>query len=99
MIEFDRPIDYALASKCISISTSQCGKVKGKATLIESNRWRFKPDQAWPEDQYYLEVFPHLEDVAGNNFNNPFDIDLSKEKRGNSTEVIRQSFSIRPLAK
>lgn len=99
MIEFDRPIDYALASKCISITTSRSGKVKGKATLIGGTRWQFIPEQSWPEDQYYLEVFPHLEDVAGNNFKNAFDIDLSKEKRGNSTEVIRHSFSIRPLAK
>jgi hypothetical protein len=99
LIEFDRPIDYALASKCISISTSQCGKVKGKATLIGGTRWQFTPDQSWPEDQYYLEVFPHLEDVAGNNFNKAFDIDLTKEKRGNSTEVIKHPFSIRPLSK
>ena len=99
IIKFNRPIDYALAARCISVKALQSGKVKGKATLIGSNYWRFVPEQPWPEDQYYIEVDPRLEDVAGNNFNNAFDIDLSREKRQRSTEPIKIPFSVGRLPK
>ena len=98
VIEFDRPIDYVLASKCINISINNT-KVSGRATMTGNGHWRFTPDHPWSEDQYYMEVYPHLEDVAGNNFSNVFDIDLSRESRVNTTEVIRHSFLVRALAK
>lgn len=99
IIKFDRPLDYALAMKCISVTAAQAGKVKGKAILVDSNKWKFTPEQPWPEDQYYIEVYPQLEDVAGNNFNNVFDIDLSKERRRNSSATIKLPFSVGHLPK
>lgn len=98
LIEFDRPIDNALATKFITITGTQ-GEVKGNATLTASNLWRFTPDQPWPEDQYHVLVDPRLEDVAGNNFNNVFDIDLSKENRVHSTEPLKYPFSIKTIVK
>jgi hypothetical protein len=98
-IEFDRPIDYALALKYISISAAQTGRVNGHTVLTGSNVWRFTPHQPWREDQYFIEAHPQLEDVAGNNLNNVFDIDLSKESRVNATKILKRSFSIRPLMK
>jgi hypothetical protein len=95
VISFDRPIDYALASTCITITSGKSGKVSGKTAFSDSNLWRFTPDKPWPEDRYFVEVDPRLEDVAGNNFNNAFDIDLSTESRVNSSEVVRSSFSTR----
>lgn len=99
LIYFDRPIDYALALTCVLIIRTKPGKVSGSATLTGSSLWRFTPDHPWLEDQYHVEVYPHLEDVAGNNFNNAFDIDLSKESRVNSSETVKHSFLIRPLVK
>lgn len=99
VIKFDRPIDFALASRHISVKAAQSGQVKGKATLIGSNYWRFVPEQPWPEDQYYIEIDPRLEDVAGNNFINAFDIDLSQEKRQRSSESMKIPFSVGRLPK
>jgi hypothetical protein len=84
-----------LASTCITITSGKSGKVSGKTAFSDSNLWRFTPDKPWPEDRYFVEVDPRLEDVAGNNFNNAFDIDLSTESRVNSSEVVRYSFSTR----
>lgn len=98
LIYFDRPTDYALAMKSINITTP-CGTVSGSATLTGSTLWRFTPDQPWAEGQYHLEVNPGLEDVAGNNFNNAFDIDLSKARRVNSSEPVKLQFFIRSLVK
>jgi hypothetical protein len=44
-------------------------------------------------------VDPRLEDVAGNNFNNAFDIDLSQGKRKRSAETIKIPFSVGRLPK
>jgi hypothetical protein len=99
IIKLDRPIDYALALKFISVTATQSGNVKGKMTLTNSTNWRFTPDQPWTEDQFYVEVNPQLEDVAGNNFNNAFDIDLSKESRRNSSETIKLPFTVGKLPK
>lgn len=99
MIMFDRPVDYVLALKHIAITTTQAGNVSGQILFTHSRYWRFIPDQAWAEDQYVVEVNPELEDVAGNNLNNTFDIDLHNAKRISTTEIVRRYFSIKPLMK
>jgi hypothetical protein len=73
--------------------------VRGTITFADSHLWIFKPDLPWKEDEYYVSVNPQLEDVAGNNFNNAFDIDLSKETRRNSAEPVKRSFFIGSLLK
>jgi hypothetical protein len=98
LIEFDRPIDYVLGLKSITIATSN-GRVKGNITFTTSRYWRFTPDLPWQEDQYVVEVNPRLEDVAGNNVNNAFDVDLSKGSRAHTTEIAKRSFSIKSLMK
>lgn len=94
LIAFDRPMDEVLASKCITIHGKQSGPMAGHATLTGSNLWRFTPQQPWAADEYHVEVLPHLEDVAGNNLNNAFDIDLSKESRVNSSAVVKIPFLV-----
>ncbi len=39
--------------------------------------WTFYPDKPWTAGHYTLQISPYLEDPAGNNFNNAFDVDLS----------------------
>lgn len=98
-IEFDRPMDYILVSKYLTI-VSACGqRVKGKTTFKGSRYWYFTPDESWMEGTYYIEVNPFMEDVAGNNFDNVFDIDLTNESRRHTPEMVRQSFQVKPLLK
>lgn len=99
LIEFDHPIDYVLTMKSITISAIKMGKVRGQATLQAGRYWHFTPEEPWLEGHYLIEVHPQLEDTAGNTFNNTFDIDLSKENRVNSSELIRKPFSIKAVAK
>lgn len=99
LIMFDRPVDYVLTLKHLTISAAQSGRVNGQMTLTNSRYVRFIPDQPWAEDQYNIEVSPELEDVAGNNLNNAFDIDLRKEERVHRSEVVRRSFMVKPLLK
>ncbi len=57
--------------------------------------WAFYPDKPWTGGHYALQISPYLEDPAGNNFNNPFDIDLSVAKRVDSDEPIVISFVVK----
>ena len=93
MIAFDRPIDHALALKYILV-TSQSEIVTGKITLTGSTIWKFTPDQPWKPGEHQIEVSPLLEDVAGNNLNNPFDVDITKAKRVSSVEIVKLMFTV-----
>lgn len=94
IISFDRPMDHALAIKHITVRNA-LGEVKGSVKILNDSIWKFRPDDPWIKGEYVLMVSPLLEDVAGNNLNNSFDLDLSKESRVKSDEVIELPLTIR----
>jgi hypothetical protein len=98
-IVFDRPIDRVLVSKYISIIHSDFGPVRGTVQLANDVSWTFTPDIAWKEGNYEIVIHPLLEDVAGNNFNNAFDIDLATEKQITSSERITIPFVVNSAAR
>jgi hypothetical protein len=93
IVSFDRPMDHAMALKHITVN-SHSGIVAGHAETVDDVVWKFTPDHPWTEGEYVLAISPLLEDVAGNNLNNVFDLDVSKERRVNSIEPIKLSFTI-----
>ena len=93
VISFDRPMDHALALKYISIK-GLSGVVSGHAQTVGDAVWKFTPDDPWLKGEYVIEISPLLEDVAGNNLNNVFDLDLSKETRVNSAEAVALPLTI-----
>jgi hypothetical protein len=96
IISFDRPMDHALVSKNFIINHASSGIISGQVQTVNDTVLRFTPDHPWVIGRYVISISPLVEDVAGNNFNNPFDVDLSKEKRVNSSEPVTLVFSIRP---
>ena len=48
----------------------------GVETVRNESAWRFVPDAAWPPGRYEIVVPTILEDLAGNNLKNLFDVDL-----------------------
>ena len=93
IISFDRPIDHALALKYISIN-SPTGVVSGQIQTVNDIVWKFTPQDPWIKGEYVITVSPLLEDVAGNNLNNVFDLDLSRERRVNSLEPVKIPLTI-----
>ncbi len=90
-IMFDRPLDHVLVMKFISIAD-----VEGTASLDTGDRvWSFLPHNVWTAGRHSLIISPLLEDLAGNNFNNPFDIDLVSSKRVNSEEPVIMGFFVK----
>jgi hypothetical protein len=97
VISFDRPMDHALMSKYIVISNASSGMILGKIHSVSDTVLRFTPDHPWQRVEYVISISPLLEDVAGNNFNNSFDVDLSKDKRVYSSEPVKIRFTTSAL--
>jgi len=71
VIDFDRPLDYALLQDVFQIPG-----VAGSVSLGPGEtQWRFQPSQRWKVGEYSLIVDMALEDLAGNRIGRPFDVD------------------------
>ena len=96
VVQFPKPLDHVLALKYIVVTDSFNNVIEGKTMITDDDRtWIFYPDKPWTGWHYTLQISPYLEDPAGNNFNNPFDIDLSVAKRVDSDEPIVTSFKVK----
>ena len=96
IITFDRPMDQGLAMKHIAIRNS-LGVVSGSAEIINDSLWKFTPTHPWTKGEHMIVASPLLEDVAGNNLNNAFDLDLSKQTRVSTVEPIQVPVIIRDV--
>ena len=58
--------------------------------------WIFEPDDHWNAANYYIQIEAILEDMAGNNLNSIFDVDLEiateQEVRSEPIPYIRIPF-------
>jgi hypothetical protein len=71
VIDFDRPLDYALLQDVFHIP-----EVEGVVSLGPGEtQWRFQPAQRWKAAEYSLIIDMALEDLAGNRIGRPFDVD------------------------
>jgi Bacterial Ig-like domain len=78
-ITFDRPLDHALALRCLHISDASGTTVDGNASLEQGEtRWHFDPAENWQPATYTLTIEPILEDLAGNSITRVFDRDLTR---------------------
>jgi hypothetical protein len=80
VVVFDRPMDHALALRCLTVTDAQGDRVPGSATLDEGERrWSFTPHPAARTVIAALHVDTALEDLAGNSVRRVFDRDLRVE--------------------
>ena len=76
-VTFDRPLDHALAARCLRVD-GPAGPVGGSSTVgPEERSWTFTPVTRWSDAPHRLVVDPVLEDVAGNSVHRVFDRDLT----------------------
>lgn len=82
VIRFDRPLDRALAQRCIRLMDGHGQPVPGRASLDEnSSLWVFTPadcDGATLGALWSLHVDTRLEDLAGNSVRRVFDRDVQR---------------------
>ncbi len=92
IVDFPRPLDYALLQHTIAIDSLHSGGVKGKVEVARGEtQWRFTPETPWQPGEYRLTVNTMLEDLAGNRVGRAFDVDLFQEV---TAQIQRETVSI-----
>jgi hypothetical protein len=77
VVDFDRPLDHALAQRCLRVTTASGAVLPGRADLGPGEaQWVFTPAVPWPAEACALRVDAALEDLAGNSVRRVFDRDL-----------------------
>jgi hypothetical protein len=93
VIQFPEPLDFALLSRVIQVTTPTGDPVEGSIELDrEETRWQFRPRVPWRKGDYVIEVATLLEDLAGNSLDRPFEVDVFEkveEKVAQITRTIR----------
>ena len=83
LVEFERPLDYALLQRCLEIIGPRGKTVDGRAKSGPGeSSWIFDPDSPWVVGTYQLVVAPELEDLAGNSPVRVFDRDITQGEFG-----------------
>lgn len=81
VVDFDRPMDHALALRCLTATDSRGTPVPGQATLDRDDlRWSFLPHDRLRGGIARLHIDTALEDLAGNSARRVFDRDLVLER-------------------
>lgn len=84
-IGFGESLDWLLANECILVMDAASKPVPGLYSLNdEVSGFTFVPQSPWNEGRYSITVESRLEDLAGNNLNRLFEVDLNKP--GSKTE-------------
>lgn len=97
IVESPEPLDQALFSRLVRVQGADGRDVPGRAAVTdEETRWSFTPDRPWTGGAYQLAVGAALEDLAGNNLQRPFELDVF-ESVGRRLEapIVRRPFEVR----
>jgi hypothetical protein len=96
-LEFDRPLDHGLLSRCLHVVGPGGRTVDGTRTIgPEERSWRLTPHEPWTPESHQLVVDPVLEDLAGNSVSRVFDRDLHRpEEASREARAITVAFAPR----
>jgi hypothetical protein len=95
VIKFNEPLDHVLAERTISVADANGNEVKGKLKVNDrGDILYFSPDSEWNRGDHELRIESRLEDLAGNNLDRLFDVDLNK-KQERSNNIHKRQFEIR----
>ena len=76
-VRFKSPLDWALLHTMFTISDGQDNEVAGKLKVErQETQWSFTPARLWTRGKYHLKVHWELEDLAGNNLERLFEVNL-----------------------
>lgn len=94
IIKFNEPLDHVLAERTISVTDASGNEVKGELKVNDhGDIVYFSPDSEWKRSDYELQIESRLEDLAGNNMDRLFDVDLNK-KHETQKNIHKRQFEI-----
>lgn len=93
-VNFHEPLDHVLIREAIGIYRND-EPIRGKVEIIASETaFRFTPDNPWTAGTYTLASEARLEDLAGNNLERAFDIDMHQTGVATQRDYVKK-FTIR----
>jgi len=94
-LRFGRTMDWAMVHEAVKASAPGIVLVE---ECTDGTSWLLYPDSAWTSETHFIEVSPDLEDMAGNNLNRPFEVDVSIKSNARPVErkPVRIEFEVRP---
>jgi hypothetical protein len=93
VVQFDEPMDCGMLPGAVAITPP----ARGRITIDPDGRsWHFKPERPWSSRPHQLTIDPHLEDLAGNTFVKPFEVDRSKPALKQEPPGLSWSFQPQP---
>ena len=79
-IAFPEPLDHGLLERVVRVRDAEGFDLAGEVEVAdEERRFRFTPSAPWPAGEYAVEVEAILEDLAGNNLRQVFDVDMQHD--------------------
>jgi hypothetical protein len=79
IVTFQHPLDWALLHTMLTVLDAHDKLLAGKTEVTgNETQWRFTPTQPWATGNYRLKVDWELEDLAGNNLERLFEVNLNK---------------------
>lgn len=90
-VRFPTPLDWALLHSSVRVE-SDGRRIPGSIQTREQEKeWRFTPNAPWAAGRHQLVIDALLEDLAGNNLKQPFEVDIH-QPREERPDVIRIPF-------
>ena len=97
VVTFPEPLDRALLARLVSVHDSTGARIDGVVVVTErETRSALAPTRPWGRAMHALHVDTQLEDLAGNNREELFDVAPGDSAaRGVSASVVRVAFQPR----
>lgn len=94
IVNLREPMDARLVPEMIRVFNADSVELDGYRGFAHGDSvFAFQPTKALVKGNYYIQVDPKLEDIAGNNLMRPFDNDITK--KSSSNVITRKSFRIK----
>ncbi len=96
VVTFPRPMDHALLQRSLTVTDARGKFVPGTVTITAAEtRWEFRPRRPWAAGRYELSAETTLEDLAGNNLERPFEVDVFHPiQRRVKTRTVKLPFAV-----
>lgn len=95
VIKFNEPLDHVLAERTMSVIDANGTDVKGTLEVSDQGDiGYFFPESEWKRGEHALQIESRLEDLAGNNLDRLFDIDLN-QKQEPQKNIHKRKIAIR----
>ncbi|HMH34258.1 MAG TPA: hypothetical protein VK543_14570 [Puia sp.] len=96
-VDLGESLDYALLQDAIRLVDAAGNTVTGTVRPeSQETKYVFRPEKPWLKGNYKLQIDPRLEDLAGNNLNRLFDVDLTNGAAAvPAKKIFERQFEIR----